>query len=839
MGDLDEIFFNNLSSKGKTISSFIYLWQVFGFIKLKSIENRKFFSATMIYHYLVTALRNLKFQKTFTAINLFGLSSSMALCLLMIMYYTDQKGMDMHNSEANNIYRVLTTKYDEEKEDFRNYATSPYDIADRLKGNFKEVKETSRLMKEQSEIKFGDKVFGFTGLYAESNFLPFFQFELLAGNPSTVLNKPRSIVLTQELASKLFSNEQAVGQTVQLKNGESYVVSGVMKELSGRTHLNFDLLISFNSLDKLIDQSQLQVDWNEGSDIYYNYFLHEELEPNRLENYLKELTSLFPEENTAGNGFKVQRLSEFNFGESVRSELGFVTPAYIPWFLGILSALVMLSACFNYIGLSIAQSLKRAKEVGIRKVMGAGKKHVIMQFLVEAQIIVLISWILSMVLLTVLVPLYNNMKVLRDIEGQIHPDVWGQTYLFAYFLLFAILIGLISGGYPAWYIGKRAFNKNKMAKAPGVLLRKSLVFIQYTTSIIFIITAVVVSRQSKLFFNMEYGFEKENMVSFPINDIQYNLLKAELKKSANIESISLTSALPAVEIMPTLEIALNENSKPLKVSSFSVNEDFIENFGLNLVLGTNFIGSHQSNEDYILVNSKLLEELSLDPQQAIENGTRIKVPGNGKSYKIIGVIESFKYQMLFRESGALLLTYTPKEFKHLNIKYSGWDRLAAAENIEKIWRQFDKVHPFEFVHLDYMLSDMYDEFQDIAKIVGLVAIMAIFIACIGQFGMILHHVELKTKEVGIRKVLGSSTSQLIFMLSKNFVFLIGFSLLIGTPVAWWINSKWTSKVGYHVDVDGWIIAQGIVSVVALSALAIFTLTSRAANMNPVKSIKYE
>lgn len=827
-GDLEEKLHENAALKGQLRAKLLYALQALGFMRLRFLRKNSKSNFYMVNHYFTSAVRSIKKQRVFSAIHIFGLATSMTLCLLMILFYLDQRGMDRHNEHYETTYRVLTTDLERDRE--RKLATTPYDIADRLQGNFDEIEATSRFKSVSGDIRVSDNTIGFTGLYVESNFFSFFGFELQSGNHATALQQPGSVVLTEELSNKLFGDHDPVGQLIEIGALGSFQISGITKSLEGRSHLLFDALISMSS-------DQPETAWKERND-YYNYIRMPQGDEGAINQYLSTLRPLLPNDVQAIRDFELQKVSDINFGPPVRYEVGFVTPHIVLWFLVILVAVIMLSACFNYIGLSIAQSLKRAKEIGIRKIMGAGKKSVILQFLIEAQVTVLISWIIAIALLMLVLPVFNNLKVLRDIQGQIDISVWNNASLLFYFLGFAIFIGLIAGGYPSWYVGKVAFQqalKKTGKKAPGIVLRKTLVLMQYIASVVFIVTAIVVSRQSTHFFEMEYGFDKENLASIEIKDAPYEALKNELMKHSQISSVSLTSGLPALETFPRVEVKLTENSDPKKISICAVNEDFLNNFDIDLTLGENFRKGQSSEQKIAMINEAMANELKIEAEHQLP----MTVKTEKGPVKIIGVVKDFKYQFLFLESGPLLLTYEPEEFQYLNIKYANLENHEAEAIIETSWREFDKIHPFEISHYGYEINDIYAEFEDLAKIVGLVAALAIIIACIGQFGMILHHVELKTKEVGVRKVLGSGVSQLVVLLSRSFYGLIAISLIIGGPAAWFMNQAWTSSIGYGIEVDWTIMASGIILVIALASISILWLTVKAANTNPVKTLRYE
>ncbi len=845
LGDLEEKYADHVKAHGAFQAKIRYAFSALTFLKLRFFKPKNITSISMIRHYLITAFRNIKRHGVFSAINIFGLATAMTLCLLIILFYVDQSGMESHNPDANRTYRILTTKKDPDRDRILLHATSPYEIPDRLEANFPQIESTSTLMRENGEVKFHDKVLSFSGLYASGNFFDFFQYNLQAGNKSNALSEPMSIVLSEELAERLFGADEALNQSLYIDGLGHFTVTGIVKEPASRSHIRFDLLLSLSSMDRKPGIAELKNNWEKGSDQFFNYvrlkkdaYASVDFLP-----YLAELKTQFPRSEQAGLGFQVQPLDDINFGPVVRGEIGFAIPGFVFWFLAIIAMLVMVSAVFNYVGLSVAQALRRAKEVGIKKAMGAEKRHVLWQFLVEAQVLVFISWVLAMLLLQVLIPVYNSMKVLRDIDGSIDPNVWSNTGLFLSFLLFALFIGLISGGYPAIHVSRFGFReatkKSSKGKSQGFLLRKILTFLQYSFSLVFIVTAIVINKQSNLFFEMEYGFDQENMISFPAKDLPYEALKTELLRNPHIESVSRSSALPALSFITKETFRMPGAESTIRLSSFAVNEDFLDNLDLSVKAGTNFRPGLATNTKSVLVNEAFCNEYDITYDRFISGEQTIRAEKDSTTYHIVGIVEDFKFDVLFRESGPLVLTYDPDEWQHINVKFSGVDPDVAASEIETVWREFDKVHAFEYSHYQYELADMYEEFQDIGKIVGLAAGLAIIIACIGQFGMILHHVELKTKEVGIRKVLGSTNRQLIVLLSRGYIGLTTVALLLSVPLAWWMNNAWTQRVGYHVEVGAWILGQGIVSVILLSALSVFSLTVRAANKNPVETLKYE
>ena len=794
----------------------------------------------MLRNYFKVAVRNIFRNRVYSAINIFGLSTAMTLCLLIILFVMDQRSMDTHMADAENTFKILSEFQYKKWGDTRKHATSPYSTLDLLASNHPEMGQTSRLVKMASEIRFEDRIFSFQGLYAEANFFSFFSYPLQEGNEQALSN-PNAIVLGEELAAKLFQNEDPIGKQVELGDWGSFLVTGLVNELNTRTHLEFEALISFSSYDQRHDAADLKSDWIAGTQHFHNYFKAEESELNAIQKSLDGFVQLLPPEHQNSYSFSYQALSEASLGEIVANRIGFVTPHFVAWFLAILALIVMFSASFNYVGLTIALGLKRAKEVGVRKIVGAAKKQVFFQFLVEAQVTSLLSLILSLALLGFLVPSFNELKVLRDIDGQIQLNPWDNYQVYSLFFIFAVLIGLVAGGYPAFYVSRmsygKALGKNQAkGRSPQFKLRKGLILIQYTTSVIFIISAIIMYRQSYHFFHMDYGFDRNNLINVPLKEIPYESFKSELLRDPHVEGVSMTSEMPGLRFMEKREVFVPGVAEPFEISSFAVNEDFLQNFKIRLVQGRNFDSDLQTDEQAVLANSLALDALGFnldDPEASLQ------FQRNGINHRVIGVVEEFKYDILWRESGPLVLTYANHGPRFVNIRFRDWDEKTAATAIEDVWRSFDKLRPFEYSYYEFQLSDMYDEFTDIANIISFVAVLAVLIASLGQFGMVLHHVQLKTKEVGIRKTLGANLQQLTVLLSKGFFWIIAIAILAGVPFAWYLNNLWMRKISYSIDFSWWTVALGILLVFTMAVVSILSLTWKTANTNPVESLRYE
>lgn len=803
----------------------------------------------MLKNYIKIALRNLAKHKGFTLINVFGLATSMSICLLIILFMIDQDLKDEHNPDSESIYRVLSEYRDLEQDRVIPYATSPYELKDLLRFNQEGIESCSQLIKTSGSIKFEERIFNFSGIHASSNFLDFFHYGLKEGTHKDALSKNNGAVISFELAGKLFQDKNAVGQLVTI-NGESHQITGVLSEKLIKSHLTFDVVLSMNSFLSDPENKKLLSNWDAGSKNFYNYFkLKDNTSNDAVQSFLSNLDSKFSEETKNLYSFSLQQLDEINLGKLVKNEMGFTVPFFVGYFFIVLGLVVMLSASFNYMNLSIARALKRAREVGVRKVVGATKRHIITQFLIESQIVMLASLILGILLLEGLVPLFNDLKILRDIDGAITLNFMTNLSVYLTFILFSIGIGLIAGLYPAIYLS--SFKSHSALKGTGnagksksLLFRKILVFFQYSFSIIFIITTIIIYQQADIFVSADYGFDRKNVINIPVSNIDYNTFRDELLKRSEISQVSAISDLPVLSTPKNIYLNRIGSDSLIKTASISIDANTISNLDLKLVAGRDFMANLMSDQNgTILINRLAANELGFETMesaigQTVEVNKKDDFGDHKSKGRIIGVVDNFLYQFTFAKSGPLVMFNDPTQYSVANIRFIGDDPQQALVAIENVWNTFDNIQPFEYKLYDAEISDIDAEFKDLVWIIGLIAFLAIVIACLGQFSMVVQHIELKVKEIGIRKVLGSSVNGLMVLLSKDFLKVIFLSILFATPLAWKINILWTNTFAMHPDVSWGNLSIGVVITLILSISTILLLVIKAAQSNPVESLKH-
>ncbi len=808
----------------------------------------------MFKNHLKVSLRNLIKQKGYTAINIFGLTVGMAISMLIILFIIDQDRHDEHNSNAADIYRITTTVQDDTEDRDLPLATSPFEFNQLIPLNFQQVVDASQLVKTSGVMQVDDNEFQFTGLFASPNFLEFFQFDLSDGRKLNALGQQNTVVISKEVSKKLFGQKTAIGETISIEKSGDFIVAGVIDKEAYKTHLDYDIILPIGTFTNKLSNKTLLSDWEEGSKIFYNYFrLEKGTSQLSINNYLSSIDAKLSEEKKILYQFSSQRLDEINLGILTKNEIGVTTPAFVAYFFGVLGLVLILSASFNYMNMAIARGLKRAKEVGVRKVLGAGRKQVIIQFLVEAQLVIFASLISAFLLLQLLVPVFNNLKILRDIDGAITMNFNGNIGVYVAFICFALIVGFVSGVYPALYLSSfkslsvlKGTSSSK--KSPSFVFRKLLVFFQYSFSVIFIITTIVLYQQARIFVTSDYGFDHSNIINVPIKkSVPYEAFRSELLKHPEVAGVSAVSNLPVISSFKEVDLTSRNNDElTIKSSIFSIDPYAIDNLGIEILAGKNFSTIGSNENDFIIINEKCASALGYaDTSDALNQTLEIhrldketRTESTEKK-KIIGVIKDFNYQFVFIETGPLVMQYNPKHLTTINIKLEGVSSKKGAEIVESVWNEFDSVHPMKYETYAYGVDDINMEFSELVNIIGLVGFIAILIACLGQFSMVVHHVQLKTKEIGIRKVLGSSLNGLMFGLSRGFIFVILLAITLSTPLAILINIGWTSKVYNAPEISFFNIALGIAIVLVLAIGTIYFFVHRAVRINPAETLKYE
>ncbi|MEM8893094.1 MAG: FtsX-like permease family protein, partial [Bacteroidota bacterium] len=689
-------------------------------------------------------------------------------------------------------------------------------------------------------VALDEKVIGFSGLAVTDSFLDFFEF----GGNSEWLQQPRQVVLTRELSDKLFGDKLDVtGSTLEVSGVGPCLVTGVLEELP-RSHIDFEMLISMTSYPQPTAASS----WLTEDNRYVHYLkIADEATVTAVNGYLASLNAQLPEEAKLLNQFKLQPVGDINLGELVNDELSTTIPWFVAVFFEVLGLIVIVSASFNFIGLSLARSLKRAREVGIRKILGSAKRQIVAQFLIETQLLALLSLIVAIAILSFLLPAFNDLKVLRDIDGQITVDFVSNLSVYISFVGFAIAIGLIAGIYPAFYMSK--FNSQAALKGakeggkqPFQLIRNGLLLLQFTFSILFVMTTLVLSRQADKFVQTEYGYDHRQLAFVSLEGYDAEQLTTELSDESSVKNQTFSSALPSLTGIWKVSANKDDIIEDQTFEMISGDEQFLSTLGISIIAGNDFseLGS-QSKSEGVIINETTLETLQFDqPSDAIGQWINVKLDrGTEQSskMKVIGVCPDFRHGFAMSDIKGLMLTYQPESWEYAVLNLGNGDRENAERQLGQVLSSVNPNIPIDIQWFDLTLSDAYDEFYDIAHIFSFVSLLAIIIANLGQYGAIVQVISNRVKEIGIRKVLGSSYLGLMLLLSKGFVIIMSIALVVGGITGVWMNGLWLGKIGEAVTIDTSLVVMSVL-ITALSAIiTVVWNVYKASMMNPVESIR--
>lgn len=804
----------------------------------------------MIRNYFLVAIRNLTRNKFFSAVNILGLAISMSVAMVIIMLVADQMQYDRHNPHFRDIYRVNSYRVDGKGVDMGGIdnATSPMPLRDELLVNHTAIAKSVRIKRgfgnNWLEVENQNVNIPIKGFFADAEALDFFNLQLQYGDPSTALVRPYSVVLTRNAASKLFGKENPLGLTLKVGDAGTYTVTGVLKETDNKSHLVFEGLASMSSVSTFQGENVL-TNWLN----FWDGWTYVQLADGRSSQDVEPFLDRIFQQHIASAGndetykakFRLQALADITPGPLVNNPIGPSLPWAVVYFLSGLALVIMLTSCFNFTNMSVARSLKRAKEIGVRKVSGAFRWQILTQFLAESVIVAFVSLAGALVLLTVLKPLMLRLNFARLLMW----DLEFNASVLAVFIGLAVVIGLCAGFFPAIVLS--GFQPIKVLKGLGqgkllsrMGLRKTLLVAQFTISLVFILSVILMYRQLQVFLTNDYGFNMKDNIAVRLNNTSAAQLKTELLKYPNVANVAGASHIPAAgethgnDFKRTLD---DKEWTPL--NTFAVDEDYLANMQVPLIAGSFFKAENGANNaSFIVVNEEAVKTLHFtSPEEAV--GAQVIYHPDSTRKTIAGVIKDYNHSQLFHKIDPLALMYAPGEIRVLQVRYTGTEA-KALESIEKAWAAVNPTLKVDYKTVEAEIKFFYNTiFGDMVSILGFVAFLAIFIACLGLLGMATYSVETRIKEISIRKVLGASDQTVVVLLSQGFIKLIGIAILIGVPLAWSLNNLWLELIAYRTSFNITVVASGVAMLLALGMATIGSQTIRAAFANPVDNLKEE
>jgi putative ABC transport system permease protein len=846
-GDLNEYFERHLKSKGARKAKFIYVLDVFKFFRSYTIRKPEFLNLLihwlMLSSYIKTSGRSIVRNKLFSFINIVGLAISMSVGLLMIALLTDMFAYDKFHEKGDRIYRVISHYQYLDHADNNAYASTSLKAGKDIEESVTGIEDAAILYRGfESDVKGGDKAVPLTGFWSDKSLFNVFSFPMLQGNPSNALQEPFSIVLTETAAKKIFNSVDALGKTVTLFKDQQYTVTGIIQDVPRFSHVKFDMLGSLSTRAITEKDNKHEMAWDNMWNGYVYLLLPEKADLENLQHNLDELSA--KNNKTVKNSkitLALQPLSKIALGDDMNNSIGSVMGSSDVWMIGILSFIVILSACFNYTNLSIARSLRRSREVGIRKVVGALKGHVLGQFIVEAVIISLLALALSFALFIFLRPFFLSIqpKLQEMLVLNLSPS------LVLYFVLLAIGVGIAAGFLPALFFAR--INAIQVLKDSSTLrvfknvtTRKVLIVAQYTISIIFIGATIIGYKQYKFLLNFDLGYKTENILNINLQGNKAKLVAKELALLPEVQGMAQSVIITSIGNYWGTQMKYTDPTDSTSVYYNSVDENYLPLHGIQLIAGKNFTPKAENAEETeVIINEEVMKRFKIgnsDPLRAIDEIVTV----DNKKMKVIGVIKNFHYGKADSESSEVMLRYLNKDANFINAKIISSDILGTMAKIESIWKKIDDVHPLQAEFYTERIEKSYRELSASLKVIGFLSFLAICIASLGLLGMVVFTTETKLKEISIRKVLGASERNLIYLLSKGFLLLLLVASCISLPVTYLFFEKIAlPEMTNHAPIAILDLLIGVITILVIALLLIGSQTLKVARTNPATVLKNE
>ncbi len=811
----------------------------------------------MIRNYLKTALRNLLRYKGFALINIASLTIGIIGCLVIGLFVWDEWQYDKNIPGGENIYRI----YDERKDNNSTtyMAPVPPAFASFLQRQYPEVDTTARILMSGDKflMESGDKrAYEEKGWFVESSFFKIFPLKFIKGDPATALAGPSSAVISEDLAKRYFDDEDPVGKTIKIDKGDLRV-TGVLARLPGHFHLDFHYLMSLPSAGISKDLMERWT-WNQ----FYTYV---KLKPgtnvqqlqNKFQAYVKK--EIYPTLTQAGSTFLpfFQPLrnihlqsADFVYDNAVRGNQSYVKA------LTIIALFVLVIACFNFINLATARSFRRAKEIGIRKVVGADRKQLIFQFIGETILLSVFSMIIAAIAATFfIVPLLNEFT-----GKSISFNPFTNPVLTLIILSSGIVIGILAGIYPALVLS--GFQPIKVLKSMkpvaggvgGAWLRKALVVVQFALSALLIVSTIIVYRQTKYLNDKDLGFNKEQIVYFQVRDSLtanpkiLETFKSELKRSSNVLSVTSGYGLPGDQLAGDgVNVPGKENGKEYPANVFIGDHDYVKTLGLRIIAGRDFSRNMATDvREAFIINETAVKEFGFGtPEKALGQPLNWNewAPEDTlnpvKKGKVIGVVQDFHYKSLHEKVAASVIQIYPQVSFKVAVKLKTADIKGTIAYINNIWNTFSPGYPLDYKFMDESYGKMYKNEEKLSDLLWIFTIMAIVVGCMGLFALAAFSAEQRTKEIGIRKVLGATLFNIVGLLSKNFLMLVLIASVIAFPIAWWAMNNWLKDFPYKVSIGWWVFGLATIIALVIALLTVSFQAIKAAIANPVKSLRTE
>ncbi|PZX51332.1 ABC transporter permease [Algoriphagus chordae] len=785
----------------------------------------------MLKNYIKIAWRNLRNNKVFSLINILGLALGMACSLLILLWVQDETNMDKFHENNSRIYKVMENQYYSGIPN--TYESTPGVLAENIVLDFPEIELASQILWEEEPLFTVGEVFEKEkGRYVQGDFLNMFSFELSSGDAFTALKRPDGVVISQKLADKYFKGEDPVGQLIIVDNEDDMMVTGVLKEIPESSSLKFDFLMSY---ERWQDDNEWAKDWgNNGPRCYVM------LAPNVDVDVVNEKLKGYILSKNEGSNVEIFLT---NFSDSYLNskwEHGIQTGGRIEYvrIFSVVAIFILIIACVNFMNLATARSVKRAKEIGIRKAVGANRALLIGQFYGEAILITVISLLFSVILVFILLPGFNSLTNKELLLNLMDPSILGIL------LSLALVTAVLAGSYPALFMSSLkpvvVLKGALKFKPSATYFRKGLVVFQFGLSIILILGMIVIYNQISYIQNKNLGFDRENLIYLPIEGEltkTFTSFKNELLTMPGIQSVAASQADPLQVGSSTSSVswAGKDTTDILLFSQNPVSYDYLATMGIELLDGRDLDIQYGMDSASYLVNEAAAKTMGFDNPVG-EEITFWETKG-----PIVGLMKDYHYASFHEAIAPIIVRLLPKDefWGYVLVRTQAGQTSEALASMEKAYNRFNPKFPFTYQFADQEFGNRYKSETTIGSLATYFATLAIFISCLGLFGLAAFTAEQRTKEIGIRKVMGASVNSLVAMLSKDFVVLVLISSVIAMPLAWYFLQGWLENYEYRVDLEWWYFALAVVSAVLIALFTISFQAIKAALINPVRSLKSE
>lgn len=802
----------------------------------------------MFKNYIKIALRNIRKNKLYSSINIIGLTIGMAGCLLIGIYVWNELTYDNFHKNGDRIARV-TMDYRYSGSSTKTAVTGTK-VGPEFKRNFPQVKSYVRTMKYPLSLANGTKAFDEKNvLYADADFFNIFSFQLLRGSTSAVLDAPQKMVLTEKAAKRYFGNEDPIGKTLRINGGtKDYEITGIAAAAPLNSQIQYDIIISFSSTNAFKTEK-----WSEAN--YVTYLLLNKADDIKtldaaIQPFMKTVNKQEMRIEESSNDYKtfhLEPLQAVHLHSKMDGGLesgGNITYVYV---LSVVAILILLIACVNYTNLATAQSVSRSTEIGVRKVMGAGRSQLLKQFLGESFVITFIGLLLAVLVSIVLLPMFNN------ITGK---EFSASLFTAPSFIIIAIVlccaISLIAGAYPAFVLSNtklvNILKSGLRISNSGGGLRKSLITFQFVIAIFLVAATIIVVNQVSYIQNKKLGYSREQVVVLPVDyktKATYEQLKTAMQANPNVVSVSGAYEDPtSIGWGDGISTDDGNGKKELSLNATPVDLGYLETMGMELAAGRDFVKSDFATQDtsndyknyrgsYIL-NEKAVKDLGWTNEQAIGKIIEKSSPG-----PVVGVVKDFHFESLHTPIGPLLVFLDTGLVTQMFVKIKAENTSSAIAGLSAIWKTRVPHRPFDYHFMDEDFNAMYKAEERTAKLFTLFAGLAIALACLGLFALAAFTTIQRTKEIGIRKILGANVGSITLLIAKQFLSLVGIAILIATPLAWWAGNTWIQDFAYRTNISWWIFAVAGLLAVMIALTTVSYHAIRAAMANPVKSLRTE